>query len=124
MYYRYDTPFALDVFLELFANNGKTDAINCIFMAPKWLAPLTDDPQAVPWEVLQSNSPNQYDLSFTKQQTINGYTPKNNKLLCYPYNYLLLSNNIGQNAILHYEKFSTQICNFTVKGVLSPRLRN
>lgn len=120
--YRYDVPSAIDILLEIFANSGKTNAINAIFMCPKWLAPLNTDPQMIYREVLESNSPNQYDVSVTKQMTLNGYTPKNKKLLCYPYNYLLLSNNIGQNAILHYEKFSSAVCNFTVKGVISPRL--
>ena len=27
--------------LEIFANSAKTDAINGVFMAPKWLAPLS-----------------------------------------------------------------------------------
>lgn len=124
MYYRYDTTLGIDVILELMANNGKTDAINCIFVAPKWLAPLTINQNELASQVAQSNNPSQYDVSTSKQLTLNGYTPKNNKLLCYPYNFMLLSNNIGQNEILHYEKFSTSTCNFTVRGVLSPRLRN
>ncbi|MBR2651927.1 hypothetical protein IKD56_00810 [bacterium] len=120
MYYRYDVTTAIDTILEIMANNGKTDSINSIFMAPKWLAPLDDDPQVIQRQVAQSSTPAQYDVSVTKQTTLNGYAPKNNKLLCYPYNYLLLSNNIGQNEVLHYEKFSTNVCNFTVKGVLAP----
>ena len=32
-----------------------------------------------------------------------GYTPKNNKLLCYPYRYLMLTNNVGGNMIYRFE---------------------
>lgn len=116
-YYRYDVPKALDLILEIFAGSGKTDAINGVFMCPKWLAPLSDDTYR---SVKQSNSPLSYDFSISKQTSLNLYTPKNNKLLCYPYNYLLLSNNIGQNSILKYERFASDSCTFKVRGVINP----
>ena len=116
-YYRYDVTTAIDTMLEIFANSGKTSAINGVFMAPKWLAPLS---QSVLRSVEQSNSPASFNISVSKQSTLNGYTPKNAKTLCFPYNYLLVSNNIGQNAILHYEKFSGSNATFVVKGVLNP----
>lgn len=119
-YYRYDVTNVIDVILELFANNGKTDAINGIFMAPKWLAPLNN--QSLYREIEQSNTPSTFNINVTKQTTLNGYIPINNKLKCFPYNYLLVSNNIGQNTILHYEKFSENNASFNVKGVLNPRL--
>lgn len=117
-YYRYDTQNPIDIILELFANDAKTDCINGIFMAPKWLAPLNSG--SLYREVQTSNSPATFDIAVTKQTTLNGYTPKNNKLKCFPYNYLLLSNDIGQNSILHYEKFMTSNCVFTVRGVINP----
>lgn len=117
-YYRYDATTAIDIILEMFANDAKTDAINGVFMAPKWLAPLKSG--TLYREVENSNSPSTFDITVSKQTTLNGYTPKNNKVKCYPYNYLLLSNNIGQNAILHYEKFSGSNATFTVRGVLNP----
>ena len=123
-YFRYDTTTAIDLILEIFANSAKLDAINGIFMAPKWLASYYEsgvEPAYTYKEVLQSNSPSTFTISVAKQATINGYTPKNNKVKCFPYNYLLVSNNIGQNAILHYEKFSdASNATFTVKGVLNP----
>lgn len=89
-------------------------------MCPKWLAPL--DTSSLYREVRHSSTPNAYITPITKQTTLNGYTPKNNKLKCYPYNYLLVSNNVGQNTILHYEKFSDSICAFRIAGVINPRL--
>lgn len=116
-YFRYDDTSAIDIILEIFANNGKTDAINGVFMAPKWLAPLSGDTAR---SVEQSSSPKSFNITIDKQITLDGYTPINNKLKCFPYNYLLVSNNVGQNGILHYEKFSTNQAIFTVRGVLNP----
>lgn len=42
----------------------------------------------------------------TKPYTdISGYTPKNNKLFTYPYNYLLVDNSEGQQNVFKYELF-------------------
>lgn len=117
-YYQYEATSAIDIILEVFAKAGKTDAINGIFMAPKWLAPLRDG--TLYREVNPSNAPLSFNINVTKQTTLNGYTPINNKLKCFPYNYLLVSNNVGQNGILHYEKFSNNDATFTVKGVINP----
>lgn len=38
-------------------------------------------------------------------KTIDGYTPKNNKCFCYPFNYMELSNNSGVKSVLKYELF-------------------
>ena len=45
------------------------------------------------------------DLTVYHNTTLNGYTPKNNKLFCYPYSYLMVSNNSGSNGIYKYEDF-------------------
>lgn len=116
-YYRYDATGAIDTILEIFANNSKTDAINGIFMAPKWLAPKSG---GVLNDVAQSDAPLSFNVSVSKQYALNGYTPRNKKLLCFPYNYLIVSNNIGQNEILRYEQFSNANATFVVRGVLNP----
>ena len=43
-----------------------------------------------------------------------GYTPRNNKLLCYPYRYLLATNNSGATVVYKYEYF---VQNITVLGI-------
>lgn len=45
-------------------------------------------------------------LTAYRSSTLNGYTPKNNKLFTYPYMYLTVSNNTGSNAIYKYEDFT------------------
>lgn len=51
--------------------------------------------------------------------TVNGYTPKNNKVLCYPYSFINISNNVGTTIPYRYEDFSTNV-SFSVEGVLTP----
>lgn len=56
-------------------------------------------------------------IQISKPSTIDGYTPKNNKLYTYPYRYLLVSNNNGSSNVLQYERWDAVTCNFMVKGV-------
>ena len=55
------------------------------------------------------------------------YTPINNKLLCYPYRYILVNNNSGSSMDYRYEWFynkplenNYRICRFGCYGVMSP----
>lgn len=49
------------------------------------------------------------------------YTPKNNKLFCWPYNSLIVSNNSGMSGEYHYENFdSLSSITFQVFGAISP----
>ena len=47
------------------------------------------------------------------------YTPKNKKLLTYPYCYALVDNNVGECYEYRYELFSDSACNFQIDGALS-----
>lgn len=63
--------------------------------------------------------------SYTFQKSrayrnLNGYTPKNNKLFCYPYNFIQLSNNSGQIKQFQYELFSGDTCQFDYTMNMSP----
>lgn len=93
--------------------SGKADAILGVYMAPTKI--INNSSGAAQYS--GQESPVVYEHSVTKQTTLNGYTPTNNKLLCYPYNYLLHSNNSGSANILKYELFSTTDCKFEVEGV-------
>lgn len=48
------------------------------------------------------------------------YEPKNKKLLTYPYRYLYVSNNIGNNAVYRYERFGSSDVLFDVMGSVFP----
>ena len=42
-------------------------------------------------------------------RTMASYSPRNNKLLCWPYRYLLATNNTGETIEYHYEDFAEEI---------------
>ena len=53
--------------------------------------------------------------TFTRPSSLNGYTPKNNKLKCWPFMYFNISNNSGTCLPYRYEDFSSSI-QFKVEG--------
>ena len=120
-YYRFDTitgTNGLQSFLNLLANNGKSDALTGIFLAPKWLAGGDTSITIIP----NNTNVGTFDLGISKISTLDGYTPKNKKLLTYPYVYINLSNGQGANAIYHQELW-TAVNNemiFRVYGCLTP----
>lgn len=99
--------------LQAFATRGKSDAVYNLYMIPASM--ITNSSESLQYN--GQNSPNTDTKSITKVNTINGYTPINKKLLTFPFNYMLISNNNGSSNILHYERFSGNTCNFTIKGV-------
>ena len=54
-----------------------------------------------------------------RNTTLHGYTPKNNKLFTYPYNYLLITNNNGDEKEFYWEDLGSSQAQFTMKGVPS-----
>ena len=80
--------------LATYPTGSKLDAILGMFIVPYWLA------KELPNE---SVTPKQVYTSITPLNNLDGYTPKNNKCLTYPYVYHLLSNFQGQDAVLRQE---------------------
>ncbi len=120
-YYRYDTPTVINGILNEVANEGQSDGITGLFMVPTRLASIYGEGSTeYSNSVVQSNTPATYNNSISKMTTLNGYSPVNKKLLCYPYNYLVVSNNNGMSSILHYEDFSTTACNFKINMAITP----
>lgn len=124
-YYSYNlNSTTLPDYLEGFANAGQNDAINSLFMIPRAFITASAsenlDDKAVP----ENNSPITYVWEISKQTTIDGYTPINNKLLTGEYNYLYLTNNNGFNAIYNYEFFTNSVdanlCQFVEHGAVCP----
>ena len=53
-----------------------------------------------------------FNTTISKLTSFTNFTPKNNKCFCYPYNFLYVTNNNGNNNIFKYEDFSTANCIF------------
>lgn len=75
---------------------------------------------------ISNNAPNNFNpsekiFSVPKKKNFSDYTPKNNKCLCYPYNYLLASNCVGGTNIYRYEDFTQNAndCEFIYQFALS-----
>lgn len=136
-------PNSVDViaFIKESATYSKSDGIQTLFMCPKLLTGI--DPSN--WETSSrwQNYTGTYNFRYYKCEkttnytrftepsieisvptSIDGYTPKNNKVLCYPYNYLYCTNFNGAENVFKYELFNlnqvTPNCTFHINGVLSP----
>ena len=128
-------------FLLAMAGFGRIENIVTVFMAPSILCnPNTyfeaqlNSKEALPNGNYQDKT---YDIhayfitnnvgvqmlsnyTININSTLNGYTPINKKLYCYPYNYLLISNNEGANAVFNYEDFINHTPIFDIFGCLCP----
>ena len=119
-----------DNLIKTYAKQGTSDSIICAFMVPKdligfssltfttvvswtWIVKYARIPSMSVWglSLLEYNKPTKlYD----------NFTPKNNKLLTWPYIYLNVDNNVGNCQTFHFEDFSTNKVGFDVEGTLTP----
>ena len=124
---------ALEKFIDRMNKDGVVDLISDLFVVPSCLFDLAtlgedfayDSTEAVDTEKFYFYYPPYSDVvkvinkSVDKNYSFSGYTPKNNKLYCYPYNYLLVTNNVGGTNIYKYEDFSANTCTFDIIGALT-----
>lgn len=107
---------------------GLGDAIVNVYMLPKALVPAYhqititahrgDETKSFTGAVVPASRSGVVDMgttSFTRPSTVNGYTPKNKKLLTYPYCFFNISNNAGTCLPYRYEDFSSNI-SFKTEG--------
>lgn len=105
---------------------GVSDGILTMWMYPIDLVNLKDgftwDDENLIKDVNQIDTLNAlfHDVS-RNDKTSGSYTPRNNKLLTYPYNFLYVTNNSGASAVYRYESFGDPtFCNFKVIGAATP----
>lgn len=119
--------------INLYDEAGLSDAIKNVYILPRdligdvtavTLTTMGSAPQ--PYQSVGVYMPNNSTGvtalgTFTKARatSIRGFVPKNNKLFCWPYNYLNVSNNAGTTMPYHYEDFSSDV-SFKVEGVMCP----
>lgn len=118
----------LGLFLLHTNANGHTNDIDSIFFIPDALinvASLEQNTGTVGgynynfYTTQNTTSIESFNISVPKRYNFTDYTPKNNKCFVYPYNFLFVSNNIGNQNIYKYEDFSTQSANFDVELTVS-----
>lgn len=119
-YYRYDDIASLDTALARIDKESKQNGAICLFLAPKDVA--VSDNLSTNHEVNQNYHPRYDNIDMSMNEVLDGYTPRNKKLLCYPYNFLRVSNNAGQNAIYQYELFGGTSFRFKLYETLTPSI--
>lgn len=104
---------------------GKGDAIVSVYVIPdKFLNVYKNEETGsrLP-DISNSDSPISYDYLIDIPSKLGNYTPRNKKLLTYPYQYLAISNNSGASNILQFEHFTNDtgeksgVAIFEVQGV-------
>lgn len=107
--------------LYILSNFGnKPETIYNVYVVPKMSIDLTQrepDTTPTPFWFHGQHYPETDFYSVNKPSDVNGYTPRNKKLLTYPYCYLLMSNNAGIQNILQYEKFTEATCDFRIDAL-------
>lgn len=101
-------------FIRSYDNKAKADAIVCVFMSA--------------WSV---NSTLFQSKNIVRPSNLNGYIPRNNKLLTYPYCKITMSNRQGTEYDFYYERFvdieegkiipSTITFNYIAYGGVQPK---
>lgn len=127
-YILFDDYTSVSNFIRAYNSEGKTDAIYSVFVLPKGLFPTFTRYQTSYGDLpitlyIADDSDDYIDLyttpNITTPTSLDGYTPQNNKLFIGDYNYLLVSNNVGQNYIYKYEDFINNIARFKVVGTIT-----
>lgn len=114
--------------VDIYDFAGLGDAIVNVYMLPKALVPsyhqitITahrgDETKSFTGAVVPASRSGVIDMgtsTFTRPSTVNGYTPKNKKLLTYPFCFFNISNNAGTCLPYRYEDFSSNI-SFKTEG--------
>ena len=109
--------------IKRYDDNGKGDAIIALFLAPveflqgaKKFGELGYNiyiPQDTgrPTTLMDATT-------ITRPSSVNGYTPKNNKLFVYPFSYMYATNNTGIDTEFRYEDFANATPKFFMAGAL------
>lgn len=113
--------------LERLSEWGKSEAIVAMWMYPKSLVQLggeadwNDDTLVLPVEKAKDHSSGLRVSFGGYRETLDGYTPKNQKLHTFPFQFIYGTNNQGNSAVYHFERFDGSEDNgFAISGSLTP----
>lgn len=106
-------------FMGALSSNGQQDAVSAVYMVPRFVIPelVRKDNGYGYWVGGNSTTPRErkdYALGYT---TLDGYTPKNNKMYTFPYEYVELTNFTGQTQQYRMEFWGNNgTCSFEKSG--------
>ena len=107
-------------FLNYLDSAGKKDALINMFIAPQWLLGEPQGGSGI--DIVEGSVVPSQTMGISRISQLDGYTPKNKKLLTYPYCYIALSNGIGQFNTYRQERWSLSDneMKVTMRGVITP----
>ena len=129
-YYAFNNSTDLNYVLKNVARTGQADAITSIFLVPVAFHGVSGNEigsvnsDGVVWDKVTDGDTVVQHKNY-KPEFVDDYKPNNNKLLSFPYTYLLMSNNAGGSAVYKYELFNrddpyNDVCDFKLYGAVTP----
>ena len=126
-YYEMSDYLQLNTYIQGLATAGKADAIAFIYTFPKALlnggisSPFNSGDSITGFFGNLSHLETIPRTDFTTNFSYRGdtYQPFNNKLLCYPFNFLTIKNSSGGNVVLKMELFENDNLGFYVESNVS-----
>lgn len=106
----FETPLEVNAFLEDNAQKA-LDGVVTILQIPRFMhTDYSQDQQTIVWHNISAGS---------RPSSFGSYTPKNKKLLTYPYNFLYVTNYDGNSAVYQYEYFENNTPTFRMTAGLN-----
>ena len=134
VYLAFEDTLSASKFIKIADSYSKADSIIAVFIAPQSLCnnvsltvqTIIDNDGvsrsvklgAVPYTTSATSMATSSNI--TSPSSIDSYTPKNNKLFVWPYNYFYVSNNVGTDIDFKYEDFVNKTASFKIVGSLTP----
>lgn len=112
---------AINSFINRYDGDGFGEALVSMFILPKAVVGEVGTDHLVPSTTYVSS----YEVFMNKPTTVDGYTPRNKKLLTSPFTYLEVTNGQGSSMPLRWELFKDTgeedgNVKFTVRGTICP----
>lgn len=107
--------------IDTLHEEGKSDCIVSMWMYPECLVRLGGENEWGDNVLCKTVNGAGFEAVAApgRPSTLNGYNPKNKKLLGYPYSFLYATNNQGGSAVYRYERFTDPTdLTFTISGAL------
>lgn len=118
-------------FIARITENSDIDGITGVFIVPRFLYEqnvnidtfLYNNNSVFSCYIMNSYEARKVnDIYAYAPSSLNGYTPRNKKLMTFPYRQLFVSNNNGGSAVYNYEDFITyeDFLPFSLEGAITP----
>ena len=113
----FESAAAMQNAIICYSNQGRLEEINQVYMLPFYIfdsatdlvadtLPIGEGDAALYYRFKGNTTSHDVTYTFTRPTTLDGYTPKNNKLYTSPFSFISVTNNNGTTAAYNYEHFA------------------